>query len=64
MIIFEIKSNAMTTIIKKGFSKEDVEIILDKIKIKKSKSLKKYFGILPIEGDAVAIQKNLRNEWK
>ena len=54
----------MTTIIKKGFSKEDVEIILDKIKIKKSKSLKKYFGILPIEGDAVAIQKNLRNEWK
>ena len=54
----------MTTIIKKGFSKEDVEIILNKIKIKKSKSLRKYFGKLPIQGDAVRIQKNLRNEWE
>ena len=54
----------MITIIKKGTSKAEVNMILQNIEAKPKKTLKKFFGVLSIEGDAIEIQKKLRNEWK
>ena len=39
------------------------KLLLKLIKTKKKTGLRKYFGKFPIEGDAVEIQKKLRNEW-
>ncbi|WP_165698053.1 hypothetical protein [Flavobacterium nackdongense] len=54
----------MTIIIKKKASKKEVEKLLLKLETPaKKKSLRNVFGIFPIEGDAVEIQKKMRNEW-
>jgi hypothetical protein len=54
----------MTIIIKSKPTKKEVEKILLKFnKPSKMKSLRNVYGKFPIEGDAVAIQKKLRNEW-
>lgn len=54
----------MTIVIKKKTSKKEVETLLLKLEnpIKK-KTLRNVFGLFPIEGDAVEIQKKMRNEW-
>lgn len=55
----------MTIVIKKGATKEEVEKLLLKVNKnpKKKKCLWNVYGKHTIEGDAVEIQKNLRNEW-
>ena len=54
----------MTIIIKKRSTKIEIEkqlLKLEKPLIKKS--LRNVFGIFPMIGDAVEIQKKMRNEW-
>ena len=54
----------MTIIIKNKTSKVEIEKLLSKLnKSKSKKSLRNVYGKFPIEGDALAIQKNMRNEW-
>lgn len=55
----------MTIIIKKGTTKEEVEKLLLKLNKspKKKKSLWNVYGKYTIEGDALEIQKKLRDEW-
>jgi hypothetical protein len=55
----------MTIVIKKGTTKTEVAKLLLKLdkKPKKKKSLWNVYGQCAIEGDALEIQKRLRNEW-
>lgn len=54
----------MAVIIKKKTTKKEIEILLLKINHSKNKkSLRNVHGVFPIEGDAVEIQKKMRNEW-
>jgi hypothetical protein len=54
----------MTIVIKKGATKEEVEKLLLKLDKKpKKKGLKQFYGKFAIEGDALEIQKKLRDEW-
>lgn len=54
----------MTIVIKKGATKEEVErLLLQLDKKSKKKGLKQFYGKFSIEGDAVEIQKKLRDEW-
>jgi hypothetical protein len=54
----------MAVIIKKKTTKKEIEILLLKINHSKNKkSLRNVYGVFPIEGDAVEIQKKMRNEW-
>ena len=54
----------MTIVIKSKTSKIEVEKILLKFsKSKSKKSLRNVYGKHFINGDAIAIQKKLRNEW-
>jgi hypothetical protein len=54
----------MTIIIKNKTSKVELQKLLKKIsKSNKKKSLRNVFGKFKIEGDALEIQKKLRNEW-
>ena len=54
----------MTIVIKKKATKREVEKLLLKIdSLSKKKSLRNVYGIFEIKGDAVEIQKQLRNEW-
>lgn len=55
----------MVPIIKKGTSKKEIEDLLSKKKIAKSKkSLAKFAGKLNTKVDPIDFQKELRNEWK
>jgi len=60
-----LKLCIMTIVIKKGATKEEVEKLLLEVNKnpKKKKSLWNVYGKHTIEGDAVEIQKKLRNEW-
>ena len=60
-----LKLCIMTIVIKKGATKEEVEKLLLEVNKnpKKKKSLWNVYGKHTIEGDAVEIQKRLRNEW-
>jgi hypothetical protein len=54
----------MTIVIKKKASKKEIATILQQFSNKSSKkSLRNVYGIFKIEGDALTIQKNLRDEW-
>lgn len=55
----------MVITIKKGATKEEVEKLLSNLnqKPKKKKSLWNVYGKNTIEGDALEIQKKLRDEW-
>ena len=54
----------MVITIKNGAIKEEIEKQLAKLKQNNQKQdLRKYFGTFPVEGDAVEIQKKLRDEW-
>ena len=54
----------MIITIKKGATKEEVDKQLAKLKQNnKTVGLRKYFGKFPIDGDALEIQRKLRDEW-
>lgn len=54
----------MTIVIKKKTTKKEVESLLLKIdSLPKKKQLRNVFGIFPMKGNAVEIQKKIRNEW-
>jgi hypothetical protein len=55
----------MTVRIKKGESKKSIENKLRKLSKSKSKGFpaRLFTGKIKIEGDAVAIQRKLRDEW-
>ena len=55
----------MVTIIKKGTSKEKIQIALNKRPIKiKGPDLKKYCGSISLSEDPLELQKKMRNEWE
>lgn len=54
----------MTVIIRKKTTKKEIETLLQQFKKKRSKkSLRSVYGIYKVKGDAVELQKKMRNEW-
>ncbi len=56
----------MVLVLKKGAGKKEIDAIEEKL-FKEGKSgfnAQKYNGTLKIKGDALKIQKKLRNEWE
>jgi hypothetical protein len=54
----------MTIVIKNKTTKSEIKKILEKYThVKKRKSLRNVFGKFNIEGDALEIQKKMRDEW-
>ena len=56
----------MVLVIKRGAGKKEIEAIEKKISNKTTAGFNahKYNGVLKIKGDALEIQKKLRNEWE
>ena len=56
----------MVLVLKKGAGKKAIAAIERKLTKKKTSGFnaRKYNGILKLKGDALAIQKKLRNEWE
>ena len=55
----------MVTTIKKGTSREKIRLALKKRTVKtKGPDLKKYCGSISLQEDALAVQKELRNQWE
>ena len=56
----------MVLVIKKGAGKRQIEALEKKMANNKTTGFnaEKYNGVLKIKGDALAIQKMLRNEWE
>lgn len=57
----------MVVIIKKGYTKKEIEALMErhqKEKKKKGVDLKKYLGSIKLNEDPLDIQKKLRDEWK
>ena len=61
----EIISN-MVLVLKKGASKKEINAIRKKLEKLPAKGVdtKKYCGVIKLKKDPLAIQKNMRNEWK
>ena len=55
----------MVLVIKKGAGKKELEALDKKLKASSTKGFdaQKFNGALKIKGDALVIQKKLRNEW-
>jgi hypothetical protein len=53
----------MVTIIKKGISKKTLQERIRKIKSRRKLNALKYCGVIKVNGNALQIQKSLRNEW-
>jgi hypothetical protein len=53
----------MTVIISSTTTKEELETSLKGLNKTKGKSLKKHFGLSETKIDAIAFQKQVRNEW-
>lgn len=54
----------MTVVIDRKISKTAIKTVLEKfVKETKKTGLKKHFGILKNDVDALKMQKELRNEW-
>lgn len=54
----------MTIIIEKKSTKAEIKATLEKLKkTKKRKGLRKHFGVSNLNIDALAFQKEIRNEW-
>lgn len=54
----------MTIVIDKKISKSEIKTVLEKFdKSTKKIGLKKHFGVLKNDVDALKMQKELRNEW-
>ena len=54
----------MVIIIEQGTTKEKLEILLKKLKIKKGINTKIYCGVIKLKEDPLEIQKQLRGEWR
>ncbi len=54
----------MVLVLKKGASKKDIESIEKKLKAVEGVDVMKYCGKIKLKGDALKIQKSLRNEWQ
>jgi hypothetical protein len=61
---FTVNNFCMVLVLKKGASKKEMESIEKKLKSKSGIDVIKYCGLVKLKDDALAIQKNLRNEWK
>lgn len=53
----------MVLVLKKGVSKKEINLIDRKLKSKNGIDVMKFCGVIKLKIDALAIQKNLRNEW-
>ena len=54
----------MVLVLKKGESKKEMDDISEKLKVSKGVDTKKYFGVIKLKEDPLAIQKKMRDEWK
>lgn len=63
ILYFCSKFSKMVTIIKKGTSKITILKLLKKMNTGKGLDAFRFCGIIGIKDDALAIQKQLRNEW-
>ncbi|MDQ3022129.1 MAG: hypothetical protein M3R36_16385 [Bacteroidota bacterium] len=54
----------MVLVIKKTAKKKELEKIVKEIKRKKLFKASEFCGKIKVKGDAVEIQRSLRNEWK
>ena len=54
----------MVIIIDKNTTKAKFDILLKKLKIKKSFDVKQFCGVIKLREDPMDIQKKLRNEWE
>jgi hypothetical protein len=54
----------MKVVIKEGDDKRQIDKKLGKLKVGKRFQADKYLGKIKVEGDALAIQKKLRDGWK
>jgi hypothetical protein len=54
----------MSTILKKKSSKRDISKTFNKAINRKGVDTAKYCGVIKLSNDALAIQKELRNEWE
>lgn len=56
----------MVLVIKKGAGKKEIEAVEKKLSGKSHSGFnaKRYNGVLKIKGDAMQIQKQMRNEWE
>ncbi len=62
--MFNSKINIMVVVLKQGATKEAIEKLLKKLKIKRGVNTKKYCGTIKLKEDPLTIQKNLRDEWE
>jgi hypothetical protein len=58
------KTKNMVIVIEQGTTKEKLELLLKKMKIKKGVNTKKYCGVIKLKEDPLQIQKQLRDEWR
>ena len=54
----------MVIVIEQGTTKEKLEMLLKKLKIKKGINTKKYCGVIKLKEDPLEIQKQVRSEWR
>lgn len=56
----------MVLVIKKGAGKKEIEAVEKKLSNSKTRGFdsRKHNGVLKIKGDALKIQKKLRDEWE
>jgi len=65
LYICKSKTIKMVTIIKKGTSREKIQLALKKRTVKiKSPDLNKYCGSISLKEDPLKLQKKWRNEWE
>jgi hypothetical protein len=54
----------MVIVIEQGTTKEKLEKLLKKLKLKAGVDTKKYSGVIKLKEDPKQIQKQLRDEWR
>jgi hypothetical protein len=54
----------MVIVIEQGTTKEKLEKLLKRMKLKKGVNTKKYCGVIKLKENPLHIQKQLRDEWR
>ena len=54
----------MVVVLKKGASKKEMQTITKKLKKNTGVNTKKYCGTISLKEDPIAIQKQMRDEWR
>jgi hypothetical protein len=54
----------MVIVIEQGTTKEKLDVLLKKMKVKKGVNTKKYCGVIKLKENPLVIQKRLRDEWR